>query len=635
MNPIRQGTLAVVLLCAWYAGCPGTSCRAASDLDQPYDVQIVLHLGDHPWLTRVFGDRVAEELRDGMQAALGDMGRVRVISHHPRLAEILARGLDRALDGWADRSDIKTHFVLIDFVGTEYEIQARQYDGLTGRPSPAVRHTRTRDRDFVAKAAALLIEQDFGMLGTIDSAPDGQDFVQVRLKAGTLGSLAGWVHKGQVFEILQPGGTAALDWSLLQVVEPPAEEARDGVCTCKLWHRYVLPGSVQGYRCRMLGTIRAPLRARFVQEQDRGLRRPLDSILGVEVRHFSFQGKTDVLQMSTAPGGWLDTSPKGEKGVFENIAFVSVTNGLAPGDLPKVPVAIIDERPVIIPVRVRTQVGALFSDRRGAWERNVLDSLLVQVSLFKEIHQQGARREGGQSRALERARVGFQRSRDDYQTLTAQRDELAREATKTGIAFDPRREDQRLAELKQGEKELARFVREQEDIDRKESDPQKRQWRSSIEQAKLLEKDFEIGQAIRIYNRVLVEGLDSPEVREYRDKLSKMWEPVDEKHREARNFIYKVWPNQDEAGLKAHMKEAHAAFEECKRVGDIIGPQKLYKLCDEHAKRLEKQLSKLNPKLVYDDEKPARLIEEVSSALQRLATEIHAYLQKKSGVTED
>src|SRR5262249_16304640 len=119
------------------------------------------------------------------------------------------------------------------------------------------------------------------------------------------------------------------------------------------------------------------------------------------------------------------------------------------------------------------------------------------------------------------------------------------------------------------------------------------------------------------------------------DKLSKMWEPADEKHREARNFIYKVWPNQDAAGIKAHMKEAREAFEECKRVGDIIGPQKLYKLCDEHAKRLEKELSNLNPKLVYDDEKPARLIEEVSSELLKLAADIHAYLQKKAGPSED
>ena len=63
--------------------------------------------------------------------------------------------------------------MLIDYSGVHYEIQARQFDGLTGRPSPVVRRDRTRDREFVAKTAALLIDQDFGLVGTFDAWPHG------------------------------------------------------------------------------------------------------------------------------------------------------------------------------------------------------------------------------------------------------------------------------------------------------------------------------------------------------------------------------------------------------------------------------------------------------------------------------
>ena len=85
------------------------------------------------------------------------------------LEEVLKNGL-KSLDGWQERSPVKTHFVLIDYSGVHYEIQARQFDGLTGQPSPLVRRDQTRDPEFVAKAAAL-IEQDFGFVGVFDRWP--------------------------------------------------------------------------------------------------------------------------------------------------------------------------------------------------------------------------------------------------------------------------------------------------------------------------------------------------------------------------------------------------------------------------------------------------------------------------------
>jgi hypothetical protein len=621
MLKLTHRLLAAVAITA--LGLP--AARADAELNKPYELHIILHVADHRLLTDVFRERVGRELRDGLQEALGDLGRVTVAYEHPRLKDVLGRGLERSLDAWAERSGDKTHFVLIDYSGVHYEIQARQHDGLTGRAGRVVRRDRTRDRDFVAKAAAVLVAQDFGMVGTVLGGPDAQQQVKVELKAGALGPLTRWVRKGQVFEIVPPGSTAALDWALLKVEEPPAETARDGVCTCKLYHRYKI-GSIAGHRCLLLGTTRAPLRLRFVQDRGQGVRVPLNATLGMDLRREGFTSP-EKQHATTDPPGWLDTARDGEKGIYDGVAFVSITSGMNP-PLPQVPVAILDEQPVIVPVSVNAEGGGLLAARRATWERNVSDSLMVQTSLFNEIQELMSKADG-RTPALEKARAGLKRTQADLEGLEAERRALADEA---GANFKPVREDQRIKELRDGEGQLQRFVAEQEKIDLQVNDPKQKEWRSQVENARLFEKDAEVGKAIKIYEKVLKEGLDSPELRTHLEELQKAWKPASEEHAEARKFIYNVWPNQDTAGLKKYMAEAEKAFADCRKARDTIAPLKLFKATEAHAGRLAKELDGLNPKINIDDEKPAQLIKEVSEGLLKLAGDIQVYLQKEQPV---
>src|SRR6185437_10016638 len=69
---------------------PATA-HAQSERDKPYDLTIVVHVAQNRLLTDVFRERIERELRDGFQAGLGDMGRVKVTHEHPRLADVLAR----------------------------------------------------------------------------------------------------------------------------------------------------------------------------------------------------------------------------------------------------------------------------------------------------------------------------------------------------------------------------------------------------------------------------------------------------------------------------------------------------------------------------------------------------------------
>src|SRR5258708_2794529 len=110
---------------------------AESDAKTPYELQVVLHLADNPSLTDVFYDRLERELTDSLQADFGDLAHVQVVRKHPLLKDVLGKGLANALTSLQERDGVKTHFVLIDFNGVDYEIQTCQYDGVTGQPHPA------------------------------------------------------------------------------------------------------------------------------------------------------------------------------------------------------------------------------------------------------------------------------------------------------------------------------------------------------------------------------------------------------------------------------------------------------------------------------------------------------------------
>src|SRR5262249_39794239 len=223
--------------------CGSILHAANAEVKKPYLLRVILHVADHPLLTPVFRDRVARELEASLQGSLGELARVQVVSEHPRLQEVLDRGL-KTLDSWNERSEFKDHFVLISYSGVHYEIEARQHDGLTGLASPLIRKDRTRDRDFVARTAALLVDRDFGPVGAFASWPNGDTpTVRMELKGGGLGvPLGRWVKKGDVFAIAQiPGGAGPgepVKSALLVVQELPKDDARDGGCTGRLFRRF-------------------------------------------------------------------------------------------------------------------------------------------------------------------------------------------------------------------------------------------------------------------------------------------------------------------------------------------------------------------------------------------------------------
>src|SRR5262249_48898985 len=151
--PMLRKLLAVALLL-------GLAVPARADLDpqlnQSYLLRVALRVAAHRDLTPVFKKRLKRELHDSVQAAfgalaeaeVGDLPEPAVLASDPLLKEVANKGLQQGLDGPQELSPRKTHFVFVDYVNGQYDIRARQLDGLTGLASATVRHVQTPEREL-------------------------------------------------------------------------------------------------------------------------------------------------------------------------------------------------------------------------------------------------------------------------------------------------------------------------------------------------------------------------------------------------------------------------------------------------------------------------------------------------------
>lgn len=598
------------------------------ELKQPYRLQVVLHIAKHPSLTDVFRDQVERELRDGLSAALGDLARVEVVRQHPRLPDVLEKGLQQGLDGWKELSNTKTHFVLIDFVRDQYEIQARQHDGLTGQPSAVVRRERVPDRRFVSRAAALLLDLDFGLVGTITDRGDGQT-VRVTLKGAGLGvPLERWVRKGEVFALVRISQGAGGRWpfrvpyALLQV----EETTKEGVCVCKLYHRYTDPlamgSGTLGYRCIKLGTTQAPLRLRFVEEEAKSpTPRPN---LQVNVRREGFRGEEATREQGTTNAdGVFQTSPDKP---YRHLAFVTVLDGGT--EKARIPVPIIDDRPTIVGISVRAEVGTPLLIRRNLWIQRLYENLLVQAELFKQLNELAAKPEQ-RPLALERAQSGLKALQADVTNSVQELNSLRKGVQELSGAtrLDLSDGEQRIADLRKIGVQLQEFISGLEKVLKEENDPKRRELLAKIERARLLETEAEFGEAIGLYQEVL-KGGEFPELKVRVEKLSAAWELKDAKHRQARTFIYETWPKLELRGLKDRLAQGQVALEACKEAGDTLSPQKLLKATVAHVTKLNELEATLMPMVIADDIKTAELVAEVREGLSKLIQDVSMFLEQ-------
>jgi hypothetical protein len=610
---VLWASVAVALWC----GLAASPVSAA----EPYQLDVVLDIARHRLLTDVFKAQVRRELEDGLRTAFGDLVKVKVVTEHKRLAEMKKFGLsDAAFKGWNELSGVKTHFVLIDYADGQYEIRARQHDGYTGLPSPVVRRERTIDRPFVARLATLLIDRDFGIVGSIAPGASPKNLTVNLMGSGASVPPDRWVKKGDVFLVVSISadnrGYRVLDAMVL------AEDAPDkGAFKGKLFDRKARAGKASKLLFMRVHTIKTPLRLRLVQEQSSA---PADN-LGVVARRHGFVGEDNSrIQGFTDREGMFSTEKKGDAGVFDRAAFVTV-------DLrPKaaiIPVPLVDENPVT--VKVSTQAPSrsrLLTENKELWEESAYEWGQVQQALFRELKEMGAK-PSVRGRAMQRAKEGLEASRAARRRLEQQRADLVKEAQALPATLDYSIGDQWLKFLAAGDARLEAYVAEQERILKEENDPKRQEYLTLVQQGKLEEGRAEYGKALDIYQKALTSGFADDALKSHVADLKSRWEPKNAEHQKARNFVYNVWPGVDLVKDPKSIETARAALAVFVKEKDTIGPQKLYLAALGHVGKLEAQ-KKQQDDVNEEDRKVLAVIADVSKDLKKLITEVLAVLPK-------
>jgi hypothetical protein len=602
--------------------CGSSSAQLDAEKNSPYELEIVVRIPDHPPFTAAFKNQVKRELRDSLRAAYADLARVEVVDTHALCKDIDSKGLQAALEGWKEVSPRKTHFVLVDCKNGEYEIQAGQHDGLTGLASPVARRARTPDRQFVAHMAALMIDRDFGLVGTLEPNTRGAD-VHVILKAGGLGiPMEKWLKKEDVFAIAQikkVGGSQRsfrVPWALLQVVEEPKE----GVCRCQLFNRFKDPlekgSAVLGYRCIKLGTTTAPLNFRLVNAKD--MTALPGQAVAVSAGDFSAKPKEE---RSTQADGSIHT-----RDPFQNIAFVRVL-GAGGETRAQIPVEILDDRTVICPYSVTPQAEAQeqFQLTQTRLFRRLYESHLVVAELTQELNRLIENHKGKE--ALDTVQRGLKAIDVDIANYTEELvglKKIAQEMPKGGstIRSDLSEGDQRLNELKVRRKELQVFADSLNKALQEAKSPER-------QQAQLSENAGDFEEAIQLYEGIVQKEGEQSIVSNHLKKLKESWQIKDESHRQARNFIYGVWPEcKTSDKMKANMEQARKAFQACRAAGDKLSPVKLLRANIAHTAQLNKESEGLEPEKNEEDRTKFETIGVVADELKKLTEEVNAFLNE-------
>jgi hypothetical protein len=622
--------LALLFVC-----CPLSVARAGLDpqLEQPYKLKVVLRIAEHRLLTDVFKDRIEQELRDSLQGGFGDLAEVEVVRMHAKLKEIEEKGLQQALDGWKEITGIKTHFVLIDFVNGQYEIQTRQHDGLTGIASPTVRKERTADRLFVTRTAVLMIDRDFGIVGTLDRPRDlnkNEHDVLVSFHGGKRGvPLDRWVKKDDVFVLVQIRQDSRgqfpyrVDWAVVQALEAP--NPKEGTARCRVFNRSQDPfgdasGAI-GCRCLAIHTVQAPLHLRLVQAKSRNLAG--QSNQKIVVHRQSFEGEPPADQGITDADGLFK---RGDRVVFNRVALVSVMSGQT--EIIRIPVALMDDRTVVCPVSIQSEENFTVGLRRDFWVRRLYDNLQALSELFKDLQEKVAKPEQRVA-VRDRARSALNNLGKDLERLTQEQTSL-REAAKElppNMQLDLSAGERPLRELEKGRKKLADFVVALDEIVKKAEDPKIKEMQIKVENAKIAEDNADFGQALTLYEEVLAAGLKDAMLAEHVAKLKAAWEVKDDKLRQARAFVYDKWPSLNLAKNKDALTEARKAFEICKGANDRLGPAKMLKVAETHIADLQKTVAGLQPDVNEDDKRTNEAIIKITDKLTKLITDVAAYLQ--------
>jgi hypothetical protein len=296
----------------------------------------------------------------------------------------------------------------------------------------------------------------------------------------------------------------------------------------------------------------------------------------------------------------------------------------------KVPVPIVSDRPVTIPMNVGTEEKQSLTRRRDLWLNNVYGDVKTMVRLFQDEEQ--LLKEKKNDKALHEAREGLKYVQESMPIYTQERDYLLQEARGTPLSLGGG--DQALGQLKTLEGKLKNLIGKLEEVVAQENDPSLVELKSKVAQAQTLEDQAEFGKALDLYADVVKSDKAGPDLKRHYEDLKARWEIKSPKHKDARAFIYESWSGLDPLKLLNSIDAARDALKTCEEVGDTLTPQKLLAVAADYAAALQATLGGLHPDTDEEDRAKAKIILDVADALNKLIKEAKDYLEKSGAVAK-
>jgi hypothetical protein len=313
-----------------------------------------------------------------------------------------------------------------------------------------------------------------------------------------------------------------------------------------------------------------------------------------------------------------------ERGLFEHVAFVTVVANKQVRA--RIPVALVDDRTVVIPVSIEDDDSLQLVVRRELWVGQVYDSLLVLADQFKQLEALVGDKK--REDAIERARAIMDGLREDLAHLNQAREGLVADAKDVkDFKLDLTDGDQRMNDLRSGQGKLQDFIIRIDQVIKEEKDPKRAELKDKAARAELLENEAEFGKALDLYKEVIDGKVADQKLIDHYNELSEAWKEKGEKHAAARKYIYETWATLDPLKVKDNLNAARAAFEECKKAGDKLSPQRLRKVAIAHSARLLEKTKQLDNSR-EEDRDLAKQIVEVAEGLTKLVQDINAFVEK-------
>jgi len=636
---------------------PPTAAPLDSHANAPYAWRVIVKFESSPWFTPGFRAQIGRDIATALKPAVEGVAKLEVVD----LATIAPEARAPLVKAFAEKgwpaleseefrklTDAKTHFLRIAVTSAGgFRLEARQHDGSTGLPSPALRWKETSTPDTVGRIAGMLVGRDFGPTATVEPSEINAETVRVTFRGGALAGFDRLVKAGDVFAVAAirelprqatktPTGVVKPDlspivrvgqprlYTLLQVDGPII----DGACKCRvltgLETAFPVARGIVGYRAIKLSTVDGPVQLR-VLDQD-GTPPAAGQLLVARASDSGFTLRADVRDALELRDGVFRSGR-----TLKNVACVIV--GLGAGREWRFPVPVLGDGPVVVRVVLKAEDAV-----RAAYEREcqdlrgrVAEARTANAALIDALTALILK--GRNQDALDRAKAGSASLTSADAELTAELEKLK----KNPAANDPipsallGASGDQLVAVRAAKGAVETRIGELTEALKKQADPARyeKEFRAKELVASIRTK-VELGdvaEAFDLYDQ-LFELTQQDDVKAQKKKLEDEWEPRGEAHKSARQFVAQTWrTTAGLAGFRDAVEPLKAALAEMTSLADRLGLRNFLSSLEPAYVKLKVILDDLDP----TDRAQVKEVQRLSQELKVIEDGVREELKKIEG----